>query len=69
MTEYNRRENDKADYERLIKIFRKNQALFNRISSHTGFKKEDIMGAVILYFSTLSPQKRLEIVTKYLEYK
>ena len=69
MIRYNRRANDKTDYDRLIRVLKNNQDLFNRISSRTGFKKEDIMGAAILHFSTLSPREQLEIVAKYPELK
>ncbi len=67
MTEHNRRASDKADYARLTRVLEDNQDILSRISSHTGFKKEDIIGAAILHFSTLPPQKQFEIFTEYLK--
>ncbi len=62
---HNRRAGDKADYSRLIQIMEDNQSLLMHICSHTGLKKEEIIGAAILHFSTLPIQKQLGIVTEY----
>ena len=65
MPEYNRRAGDKADYTKLTRLMEYNHPLLVHICSHTGLKKEDVVWAAVLYFSTLPLEKQLEIVTEY----
>ena len=67
MTEYNRRADDKMDYSRLTRLMEHNHPLLVHICSRTGLKKEDVVGAAILYFSALPLDKQLEIAAEYQE--
>ncbi len=64
---HNRRSGDKDDYSRLTRLMEHNHSLLIHVCSRTGLKKEDVVGAAILYFSTLPLEKQLKIATEYRE--
>jgi len=64
---YNRRAGDKADYIRLTRLMEYSHPLLVHICSRTGLKKEDVVGAAILYFSALPLERQLEVAAEYRE--
>ncbi|MBI5788793.1 MAG: hypothetical protein HZA78_08075 [Candidatus Schekmanbacteria bacterium] len=62
---HNRRAEDAVDYTRLTRLIEHNNPLLIHICRHTGLKKEDVIGAAVLLFSTLPLEKQLEIAADY----
>jgi hypothetical protein len=65
--EFNQRATDRVDYAKLTRIIQQNEELLSVIAKHSGLKKEEVIGAAILHFSTLPLKEQFKVVAEYLK--